>query len=58
VRQNTDASGNEGNVTGGWELVEDVTFECPALLMPFVKRSAEDSHRKVCERLIEIFKNS
>lgn len=58
VRQNTSASGNEGNVAGGWELVEDVTFECPALLMPFVKRSAEDSHRKVCERLIEIFKNS
>ena len=58
VRQNTGASGNEGNVEGGWELAEDVTFECPVLLMPFVKRSAEDSHRKVCERLIEIFKNS
>ena len=58
VQQITGASRNEGNVEGGWELVEDVTFECPALLMPFVKRSAEDSHRKVCERLIEIFKNS
>ncbi|OCL13871.1 hypothetical protein AOQ84DRAFT_282232, partial [Glonium stellatum] len=55
VQQNGGATENKDGAEAGWELAEDVTFECPTLLMPFVKRSAEDSHKKICQSLIEIF---
>lgn len=38
---------------GAWRLVEEVRVECNALVKPFVRKTCQEAHKNLCQRIVD-----